>query len=131
GASSPPRPPDESPRGGAAASRGPARSARASTHARASAGSGSQMTSPSTYVGPSALFRLLWGGLRLKYGVYSEVRQHPDSLRLCLAVTILAGAAYGVRLAVFSGLSPALLALDRILIVIGQLLLESAFVWAV
>ena len=89
------------------------------------------MTSPSTYVGPSELFRLLWGGLRLKYGVYSEVRQHPDSLRLCLAITTLAGASYGVQLGVLTGISPALLAVVWILIVMGQLLFESAVVWAI
>jgi hypothetical protein len=89
------------------------------------------MTSPSTYIGPSELFRLLWGGLRLKYSVYSEVRQSPDSLRLCLTITILAGAAYGVQLAVLTDISPALLAVVWILIVMGQLLFESAVVWAI
>jgi hypothetical protein len=53
----------------------------------------------------------------------------PESTRLCVAVAILGGAAYGLRLAVYSGLSAALLAIDRILIVLGQVLLETTLVW--
>jgi hypothetical protein len=88
-------------------------------------------SSPSTYVGPSELFRLLWGGLILRGKTYAEVRDAGESTRLCLAVAVLAGAAFGLRLAAYGGLSPALLAVDRILIVLGQILLESAVIWGI
>lgn len=89
------------------------------------------MSSPSTYVGPSELFRVLWGGLLLRREIYAEVRKQGESTRLCLAVVVLGGAALGLRLAAYAGLSPALLAIDRILIVLGQVLFESAVVWGI
>jgi hypothetical protein len=89
------------------------------------------MFSHSRYVGPPALFRVLWGGLLLRREIYTEVKDHGESTRLCIAVAILGGAAFGVRLAAYSGLSAALLAVDRILIVLGQVLFETVIVWAI
>jgi hypothetical protein len=84
-----------------------------------------------TYVGPGELGRLLWGALRLRPDTYSEVARVAESWRLCAAIAVLGGAAYGIRLAVFSGLSPIVLAVDRILIVLGQTFFESAVVWLI
>jgi hypothetical protein len=83
------------------------------------------------YVGPPELGRLLWGALRLRLATYAEVAQAPQSWRLCAAIAVLGGAAYGVRLAVYSGLSPVVLAIDRILIVLGQTFFESFVVWLI
>jgi hypothetical protein len=83
------------------------------------------------YVGPPELGRLAWGALRLRPDTYSEVARAPESWRLCVAVAVLGGAAYGIRLAVYSGLSPLVLAIDRILIVLGQTFFESAVVWLI
>lgn len=84
-----------------------------------------------SYVGPGELGRLLWGALRLRVETYAEAARVPESWRLCTAIAILGGAAYGIRLAAYSGLSAIVLAVDRILIVLGQTFFETAIVWLI
>lgn len=87
------------------------------------------MPSPQSYIGPGELWRLLFGAVCLRPAIFAEVAIHPNALRLCLACTVIGGSAYGVRLAVASGVSPMLAAVFGILLVLGRVPLDSAIVW--
>ena len=86
------------------------------------------MPSPSSYVGPGELWRLLFGAILLKPAAFEEAAREPEALRLCLASAVIGGAAYGFRLAI-PGIAGPLAAAFGIVLVLGHLVIDAALVW--